>query len=488
MDISSLMNSLQTTLGDQLPKIAGAVIILIGGWLFAVIVRAVTRKALSLIRLNERVYDNNGDNSKGIDLESGLASGTFWVALLITAIAVFDALGLELVSAPLNTLANQIFEYIPQLVGGGVLIIVSWLFASLAKMIVNKALSATTLDDKLSEEAGMTPMSLNLANAIYWFIILLFLPAILGTFQLGGLLDPVQSMVDKILNIIPDIFAALVIGVVGWFVAKILRDISTNLLSAAGIDGLSQKAGLKEDISLSQLTGTIIFIFIFIPALIAALNTLQIEAISKPATDMLAMVMGAIPNMFAAVLIIFITYYVAKLAANLVVNLLEGMGVNSVPTKLGLGDALDDNFTVSVLVGKLIIFFATLFATVEASNRLGFGQVRDIVSTFIQFGGQILLGSVILAVGFWLANIAYLGIKRVSGEEAAAMAGLARIAILTLVAAMGLRSMGIADDIVNMAFGLTLGAVAVTIALSFGLGGREAAGKQMEYWLSNFRK
>ena len=129
-----------------------------------------------------------------------------------------------------------------------------------------------------------------------------------------------------------------------------------------------------------------------------------------------------------------------------------------------------------------------LFATVEAANRLGFSQVRDIVSTFIQFGSQILLGSVILAVGFWLANLVHSGIKRVSGEDAAAVAGLARIAILTLVTAMGLRSMGIADDIVNMAFGLTLGAVAVAIALSFGLGGREAAGKQMEYWFSRLRK
>ena len=44
-----------------------------------------------------------------------------------------------------------------------------------------------------------------------------------------------------------------------------------------------------------------------------------------------------------------------------------------------------------------------------------------------------------------------------------------------------------ADDIVNLAFGLTLGAVAVAFALSFGLGGREAAGRQMEHWLSRMR-
>jgi len=48
--------------------------------------------------------------------------------------------------------------------------------------------------------------------------------------------------------------------------------------------------------------------------------------------------------------------------------------------------------------------------------------------------------------------------------------------------------MGIADDIVQLAFGLTLGAVAVAFALSFGLGGREAAGKQMEQFLNRFDK
>jgi len=45
------------------------------------------------------------------------------------------------------------------------------------------------------------------------------------------------------------------------------------------------------------------------------------------------------------------------------------------------------------------------------------------------------------------------------------------------VIAMGLRAMGIGDEIVNLAFGLVLGAVAVAAALAFGLGGREAAGQ-----------
>jgi hypothetical protein len=114
-------------------------------------------------------------------------------------------------------------------------------------------------------------------------------------------------------------------------------------------------------------------------------------------------------------------------------------------------------------------------------------KVGDLVTMFIKFGGEVLLGAAILVIGFWLANLAYVTIRRASSERAG-LAQLARVAIWGLVIAMGLRAMGIADDIVNLAFGLTFGAIAVAVALSFGLGGREAAGRQMEHWLSQLRK
>ena len=91
-------------------------------------------------------------------------------------------------------------------------------------------------------------------------------------------------------------------------------------------------------------------------------------------------------------------------------------------------------------------------------------------------------------VGFWLAGVAYSAIRQTSSEVSGLLAEVARVAIIALVLAMGLRAMGIADDIVNLGFALTFGAVAVAIALAFGLGGREAAGRQLEYWLSKLRR
>lgn len=485
MESNTLWGSLQATLGSSLPSILAALAVLALGWVAAVAVRAGARRLLRLGRLNERLA---ASTAQPLDLETPLALALFGLVLLVTVVAISNILDLETLSAPFAALLAQITTYLPHLLAGAILTLVAWVAATVLRALTNKALAATTLDDRLSAEAGMAPMSQNAANVLFWLVMLLFLPAILAAFQLDGLLAPVQGMVDRILTMVPDIFAALLIGFVGWLVASVLRGLVGNLLAAAGADRLAAGMGLDETVRLSRLAGTLVFILVFVPSLIAALDALKIEAVSGPAIGMLDKFFAAVPDIVAAASILVLTWFVARFAAGLVARLLAGLGFDLLPARLGLGHAFGEGASASTLAGRLVLFFAMLFATVEAANRLEFRQVGDIVAMFIQFGGDILLGGVILVIGFWLANLAHAAINRASGERTSGLAGVARGAILGLVIAMGLRAMGIADDIVNLAFGLTLGAVAVAVALSFGLGGREAAGRQMEHWLARLRK
>ncbi len=485
MDLSVFSTALQNALGAHLPAILGAVGILIVGYLIALVARAAVRKLLSMVRVNSFIQSSVG---KPMDIEGGVSLAAFWFILLATILGVFNTLNLEQLSGPFAEMMSQIMTYLPHLLAGVVLLLVAWLAATIVKAVANRALKATKLDEKLTDQAGMSPMGDSVGNVLFWLVILMFLPAVLGVLQLDGMLDPVRNMVDETLAMLPNIFAAIIILFAGWLVARILRGLVTNLLSAVGADKLGESAGLKDRIELSKLAGLLVFILVFIPALIAALDVLQIFAISGPATEMLGLMMSAIPNIFAAVLILFITWYVAKLAAGLLGTLLANMGLNALPAKMGLEHVFTEDFKASDLVTRIMVFFAMLFASVEAAHRLDFTQVETIVSMFIQFGGDVLLGVGILLVGFWLANLAYKAIMRGSSENAVGMANIARYAILGLVIAMGLSAMGIADDIVNLAFIMVFGAVAVAIALSFGLGGREAAGKQMEHWLSRLRQ
>jgi len=485
MDFSALGTSLQGALETQLPRILAALGILIVGWLVAVIVRAGARRLLGTLRVDARINESTGQK---FQVESWISLGLFWLVILLTLIGVFNSLDLPRVSGPFEGLVNNVLGFLPRLIAGALLAVLAWVVATVLRTIAKRALDASTLDEKLSSQAGMQPMSKNVGNVLFWLVLLLFLPAILGVFDLGGLLDPVKAMVTKVLDMIPSIFAALVIAFVGWLVAKVLAGLVANLLIAAGTDKAGTTAGLGKSVRISKVVGTIVMVFVFVPALIAALDALKIEAISRPATDMLGKLLAAVPNVVAAALTLTITFIVARLAAQLLVRLINGLGLDAWPEKLGLGSIFTGAAQPSKLAGTLVVFFAMLFATVEAANHLGFTQVRDVVTLFIRFGANVLLGGVILVIGFWLANLAGTAISRASDGRASVFAGLARIAILGLVIAMGLRAMGIADDIVNLAFGLTLGAVAVAFALSFGLGGREAAGRQMEYWLAKLRK
>jgi len=484
VDFAELLGPVQESLGETLPNLLSALAVLVVGWLIAVVIRAVLRRGLGAVDLNQRVASGTGNQ---MNIEGGVATGAYYIVLLVVLGAFFSMLNLHTVAGSFQGLVDQVFEYAPRVIAAGVLGLVAWLVATVVRAIVSKGLEATSLDDKLSTEAGMQPMSSSLGSVLYWLVILLFLPGILGALGMQGLLAPVQGMVDSILAMLPKILAAAAIGAVGWFVARILRDLVTNLLSAAGADRVGERAGLAGTTTLSGLLGLVVYVFVFVPALIAALNTLEIEAISEPATQMLGAFMSAIPNVFAAAVILAVAWFVSGFVANLASSLLGGVGFDQLPARLGLGDVVRGETTPSQAVGKLIVFFVMLFALTEAAGRLGFDQVEGLVAMLIGFAGQVLLGVVIIAVGFWISGLARDAVQRMGGADSQPLANLARFAILGIVIAMGLRAMGLADDIVNLAFGLTLGSVAVAVALSFGLGGREAAGRQMEHWLSRLR-
>ena len=479
-----IYDSLAEALGQSLLNVLGALAILIVGWLLAVVLRAVVRRGLGILGVNKRLKSGTGES---LDIETGAAKGVFYLVLVMAFIAFFNTLNLQQVSEPLQSLVDRFLGFLPQLIAGGVLILVAWVLATLARKVATSALTSTQLDEKVTSAAGMRPLSENLGHVLYALVLLLFVPVILGVMELDGLLLPVQEMIGNVLGMLPNFIAAGLLAAIGWYVAGLLRTLVTNLLAVSGADRLGERAGLKGTTTVSGLVGLIVFIFVFVPALIAALNALKIEAISSPAVNMLDVFMNAIPNLFAAGVILAIAFFVANLVREFVGSLLGGFGFDRVPGRLGVGKVVPEGQTPSGLAGRIAAFFVLLFAVVEASDILGFVQVADVVAMLIDFGGQVLLGVAIIAVGLWIANIAHGAIARLERTNAAFMAGLARIAILGVVFAMGLRAMDIAENIVNLAFGFTIGAVAVAVALSFGLGGREAAGKQMQHILERMR-
>jgi hypothetical protein len=239
---------------------------------------------------------------------------------------------------------------------------------------------------------------------------------------------------------------------------------------------------------LSQVIGLIVFVLILIPLLIASLNALELEAITQPASNMLNMLLGALPGIFGATLVLILAYVVGRVLATLLTNVLDGIGFNTVLVRLGLIQEVPAGpQSPAAVMGTLFLTAVMLFAAMEASKLLGFALLADLISRFMVFGGHLLLGLIVIAIGLYLANFASTAIQSSGAAGASLLAKAAKVAILVLVTAMALRQMGLADEIVNLAFGLLFGALAVAVALAFGLGGRDIAAKEIQEWVQSIK-
>jgi hypothetical protein len=162
--------------------------------------------------------------------------------------------------------------------------------------------------------------------------------------------------------------------------------------------------------------------------------------------------------------------------ARLVAGLLAAVNFNALPAKLGLGkEVKEGKWTPAEIGGHLVLVAILLFASLSALNMLGFDSLAGVLTNFLFFVGHILMGLVIFAVGLYLANLVAKVIQSRDVSQAKFLSGVARIAILLLAGAMALRQMGLANEIISLAFGLILGAAAIAVAIAFGIGGRDVA-------------
>ena len=291
------------------------------------------------------------------------------------------------------------------------------------------------------------------------------------------MLAPLEEMVNKFTSAVPNIIGAGVIAYAGWIIAKIVSEFVGIGLSKMD-DQIAQRTG-NSDIKISGFGSAFIFGGILLPIVVSALGVLNIPAISDPASAMIQKLMAAVPNIVGAGIVLLVAYFVAKFVVFMLAGLLEGANVNSLPAKLGVTGLFTESFTLTKFIGGAIMLFSMLAASTASVNILGIDIISNVFARVLEFGGGLLVGGLILVIGNFLSSIAY---TKLSEGGNSGLANIARIAILGLVLAMGLKSMGLADNIVNMAFGFTIGSVAIAAALAFGLGGKDAAKAVADGW------
>jgi|TARA_R100000935_G_scaffold24014_2_gene43475 hypothetical protein len=359
----------------------------------------------------------------------------------------------------------------------------------------------------------------------YWLVLLIGVIAALSVVQLNGVVGPLNTLTMGVLSYVPNLVGAAVIFFVGLVVATLARRVVEAALSAARVDHWLDRAGLGRltgATNLGRTAGLLVFVLIIIPVTIAALEQLGIAAISDPAVAVLAVVLDAIPRVLAAAIVLAIAYVIGRWVASLVEQILPSFGFDrslmglwstgsassapyaaaspvppadapvdqqaaavapgAQPSPATSPAAATGGLTPSKVVARIVLAAIMLFSAIEAARLLSFLVIADMLAEVVRLGAQVLFGGVIITVGVLLANFLARMIDRSTGGADGFASTIVRWATIALATAMGLRFMGIADEIVILAFGLILGSAAVAAAIAFGFGGRETAHRLLERW------
>ena len=361
------------------------------------------------------------------------------------------------------------------------LLLVAFLCAKIVKSLVNKVLSKTKLgvDDSSSDTAseGRGKTVDFLGRLMYLLVFLLFVPGIFDSLGLGEMSAPILNLLNTMWGYLPNVLAAVIVLWVGFFIAKLVRELLIPVFGKLKINRLQEKAGLDvtDSAKLSNTLAYIVYVLILIPVVITALQVLNIQAISAPAVRMLDVIFAFIPNILAALMIIVIGCTIAKFAGGIVESLIASAGLDA---KLSnLLDSKAPQFILSRVIGRTVSTVMVTFFIFESFSVLHLQVVTDIGSAIIGYLPYVLAAVLILMACYVVNAIIQKALRK--GEHTGA-ALVSKCAVYTIGVFMVLNELGIAGEIVNTAFILIVAALAVAFAISFGIGGREFAGRMLK--------
>lgn len=356
------------------------------------------------------------------------------------------------------------------------ILIVTWVLAKAAKWAFAKLVDTVKLFRRSTSTGESFGSSLGkIVSLLIWLFGLL---AVLQVFDLGGVMAPVQTLLNNVMEFIPRLIGAGLIFFIGAMVARIVRDIVVTALQTVSFDKWVNRGGaeaLTGNSQISNTIGVIVYVLIIIPVGILALDALDLASVSAPASDMLRLILEAVPRIIGAALLLGIGYLVSRFVVQILKEILPGLGADRA---VGATDLLPDGATVSGVVARVAQVAIILFFAIAATRLLGFPELTAILDRVLELGGRVVFGGAVVIVGFLIARL----LERLIGGagETSLAASIVKWATIILFTFMGLQFMGVGEDIVRLAFGALVIGGAVAGALAFGLGGRNWASRQLE--------
>ncbi|MEL6473528.1 MAG: mechanosensitive ion channel [Pseudomonadota bacterium] len=310
--MQSIIETIQRQFETYGPKVFAAIVILVGFILAAYIVRWLIGAAINRTGLAKKANETSPPGSKS--LGASLSSAAFWVIVLVGVVQALTRLELTTVTEPLNNMLNQIFEYLPNILGA---VLIFAIFIIVANVLRQTLKAVLVFADPLPEQFGLTtgPANVSGITATIASSIIMIVGGIAAFDALGieAISAPATSMLNEILSMIPNIAVAALILTIFVIIARFVATLVRRTLPGTGVDEAVAELGILKGadsgLSATSIISNLSMFFIVLLGLIASLRALELETLTSAMNTVLEM--GA--NIAFGGVIIFAGVFIARL-------------------------------------------------------------------------------------------------------------------------------------------------------------------------------
>ena len=394
----------------------------------------------------------------------------------------------DTVNQSVSSFSNFLGEYIqnPTLrkaIVALVVLVIGYFVAKFIASMLAKALGKVAITDSMAEKFNFGTgkkgsFEKGIGNITFWVLMLGVLIMVCDIVGLSHVIKPLNNLLDQFLLFIPKLVGAGIVLALAFIVSKAVKVILHGVFSTFNIEekiGLNRVTGSSASLSnvIASIASTLVFLYI----LPQALHILELPSISQPISDLMAQIVGALPNIIMALVLITIGLYVGKMVQNILVDLLKVGGVDEMPKKLGIADFSDiKGKSISEILGWVVFASIAVVIFTQATSILKLDFVSEISSNLTSGFFRILGALVILFIGGILAKFAQ---KALASQPL--VAKIAYVAVYIITGTMALHRANLAPEITSLSFQILIGAIGVALgiggAIAIGLGGKDTVDK-----------
>lgn len=214
----------------------------------------------------------------------------------------------------------------------------------------------------------------------------------------------------------------------------------------------------------------------------------------EPIREMLQRAGAFVPTLIGVLLILLLGWLIARLVGDLLGRALKAVQFDAIADKAGVAEMLAKGgvkATISELIGALAYWVVLLAIIVTAINALGLTVAAELLDQLVQYLPNVIVSVFLLVLGMFFAALLGAIVQTTAANTGMSrpkvLGQFVRVVVMIFATVMALEQLHIGTTAVLLAFNIMLAAIGLALALAFGLGCKEIAGRFVADLIERYR-